>query len=165
MHWVHYILRASWLILHNPRYRRLLLFLGVVLLMLAAWLQTLRIFRLRKQRLSYMVWAEKQRMFKFRFYDRLIFAARNLYNPSPGSFAVILLLAIIVGGAILRFGSGNASTGEELQLITRLQNLDAGIALVFIPFTIFAVGLSARRTEFREALDEYQVAENCILRA
>ncbi|MGB2678013.1 MAG: hypothetical protein WAN12_13100 [Candidatus Acidiferrum sp.] len=162
MHWVHYVLRASWLILRNLRYRRLLLFLGVVLLMLATWLQTLRIFRLRKQRLSYMVWAEKQRMFKFRFYDRLIFAARNLYNPSPGSLAVILFLAIIVGGAILWFGSGNASTGEELQLITRLQNLDAGIALVFIPFTIFAVGLSARRTESGVSAAEVLLRETYI---
>jgi hypothetical protein len=162
MHWVHSILRAFWLILFTLLNPHLLLFLGVVLLLLAAWLQTLRIFRLRKQRLSYMVWAEKQRMFKFRFYDRLIFAARNLYNPSPGSLAVILLFAIIVGGAILWFGSGNASTGEELQLITRLQNLDAGIALVFIPFTIFAVGLSARRTESGVSAAEVLLRETYI---
>src|ERR1700730_4578735 len=110
MHWVHSILRAFWLILFTLLNPHLLLFLGVVLLLLAAWLQTLRIVRLRKQRLSYMVWAEKQRMFKFRFYDRLIFAVRNLYNPSPGSLAVILLFAIIVCGEMLWFGSGNAST-------------------------------------------------------
>lgn len=101
-------------------------------------------------------------MFKFRFYDRLIFAARNLYNPSPGSLAVILLLAIIVGGTILWFGSSKASTGEELQLITRLQNLDAGIALVFIPFTIFAVGLSARRTESGVSAAEVLLRETYI---
>jgi hypothetical protein len=127
--------------------RRYLIHTVIGLLALAAVLIVWRIVSRWKQQLSYLIWKEKNRIFGYRFYDHVLSYLRDIYNPSFSSASIIFAAILTVWGSALYFRSSTPSTTEESQLITRLQNLDSGIALVFVPFTIFAVGLSSRRTE------------------
>lgn len=127
-----------------------------------AFLVGLAIFDKRKSTLTRLIWNEKRKMFGYRFYYPSGLFLRNLYDPSLGSVATILLLVVAAWAAVSRFQPGGPSNQAESSLIARLQTLDAGIALVFVPFTIFAVGLSSRRTESAISTAEVLLKETFI---
>jgi hypothetical protein len=56
------------------------------------------------------------------------------------------VLPLLTAWWVLLYWSRISPTSDALQLITRLQQLEVGIATVFVPLMIFAVGLSVRRT-------------------
>jgi hypothetical protein len=147
MNWTQVVSKTVSLLPHGTFDRWLLIFSVTACILVLAFLVGLAIFDQRKSTLTRLIWNEKRKMFGYRFYYPSALFLRNLYDPSLGSVAAILLLVAAAWGGISRFQSGGPPSSAESSLIARLQTLDAGIALVFVPFTIFAVGLSSRRTE------------------
>jgi hypothetical protein len=142
---IRYIARTLWSFSHTTFGRYLLtICLAVLILTGFAWGVAV-VIRRRKQRLTYLIAAEKRKIIPYRVYDHLVSTLRDIYSPSLSSLAIIILLLFVPWFLVFRLTA--VPTADDLQLIARLQVLDTGIALVFVPFTLFAVGLSSRRTE------------------
>jgi hypothetical protein len=145
MNWVQSIAKILRLLPHNAFDRRLVLISVCASRVTLVFLLVLELVDKRKMQLSYLIRKEKRRIFGHRAYFRFLHVLRDIYYPSVSSTSIICGASLIAW--ILVFRSQFATSAEEMQLVARLQNLDAGIALVFVPFTIFAVSLSSRRTE------------------
>ena len=162
MCWHRHILRALWLLPRLFLGRNLFIPAVAIIFVITGVFVASQIVLRWKRRLSYLIWAEKKKIFRYRVYDRVISRIRDIYNPSFSSVAIIFALVFIVWASALYVQPASPSTNDESQLITRLQSLDAGIALVFVPFTIFAVGLSSRRTESGVNAAEVLLSETYI---
>lgn len=97
------------------------------------------------QRLSYLVKRRKAEIYQNPFYVRLKHTLSDFYNPSLRSLLIVFVLSL----ASWIFSSWRKSplSTDDIQLIGRLQAIEIGIALIFVPFTVFVIGLSSRRTE------------------
>jgi hypothetical protein len=84
---------------------------------------------------------------------------RDFYYP-PKALKIVLPLDFLWWGVL--FWLRVSPTAANLQVIARLQQLEVGIALVFVPLMIFAVGLSARRSVSGLNLAEVLLAETYL---
>src|ERR1700733_6134706 len=98
-----------------------------------------------EQRLSRLIKQRKKEIYKYSLSERGKKIFIDLYNPSFVSIASVLFLAFLSGFAA--YYRDAKLTPEEVQLIVRLQALEIGIALIFVPITVFVIGLSSRKTE------------------
>jgi len=140
----------------------LLVFAAIGLVSVTAFLVVLAISDKREGTLSHLVRNEKRKMFGYGFYYPSSLFFRDIYDPSGKSLAVIVLFVLLAWAAISRLQPSGGPSDVESSLIARLQTLDAGIALVFVPFTIFAIGLSSRRTESAINMAEVLLKETFI---
>ena len=97
----------------------------------------------RGKRLSRLIRRERDSVYRPRLWDRLYELLLDCYYPPK---ALQLVLPLLIAWWTMLYGLRVSPTAEALQLITRLQQLEVGIALVFVPLMIFAVGLSVRRS-------------------
>jgi hypothetical protein len=113
----------------------------------------------RGKRLSRLIRRERKSVYRLRLWDRLYELVHDCYYP-PQALQLVLPLVCVWWGTLswLRV----TPTTATLQLITRLQQLEVGIALVFVPLMIFAVGLSARRSVSGLNIAEVLLAETYL---
>jgi hypothetical protein len=69
---------------------------------------------------------------------------QDIYYPSLRSLAIVGILLSIIH-VLIRW-SAQCHASDESARVARLQPIGIGIALIFVPITVFAVGLSSRRT-------------------
>ncbi len=94
--------------------------------------------------------------FKLRAYEWL----RGIYYPSTASLTIVAgLLAVAFAWALW---NGRCANSADLAKIARLQPLGVGIALVFVPITVFVVGLSSRKTPSGVSLAEILLKETYL---
>lgn len=118
---------------------------GVILaaLVLSILLVRRRRRTLEPRALSTLIKQEKKRIYPYSIKQNISDRARDLYYPSR--FHVLITAFLLAFWfAVCMWQPG--ATDDQRQFIVRLQQLDVGVALVFVPLTIFAIGLSARRT-------------------
>jgi hypothetical protein len=114
----------------------------------------------QEQQLSYQIRQRKKAIHQDAFYSRFRSTLIDLYNPSVGSITIICSLVAILG--MMGFSPGIAPTTDELVLIARRQAIELGIALLFVPFTVFVIGLSSRRTESGVTIAEVLLKETFL---
>lgn len=151
------IIERLWRVLLN---RKLVAASVAALVMIAVIWLTVEILKRRKQRLTYLISAEKRRIMGYRFYEPLFSTFCGIYDPSPTSLGIVAAVVLIIWAMVLRF-AGSPGTGE-LQSVSGMQRLETGIALIFVPFTLFAVGLSSRRTDAGVSAAEVLLRETWI---
>ena len=103
--------------------------------------------RLRKgrgDRLTTLIGRKKKGLQGHGLRQRVMSIVANAYFPSAESVAAVALVLASVFVVILYGDSITART--PIPVLTRLTNIETGIALIFIPITIFVVGLSSRRS-------------------
>jgi hypothetical protein len=98
----------------------------------------------RRNRLTARIKEEKRRLQGYSLGQRIMATVAGAYFPSAGSVAVI---AVVLGFAVAVILYADGRTARtEIPVLTRLTNIETAIALIFIPITIFVVGLSSRRS-------------------
>lgn len=85
---------------------------------------------------------------------------RDLYYPSTASVTTVGALLAFVFFMVL--WTKRFTAHADLTNIARLQPLEVGIALVFVPITVFAIGLSSRRTPSGVSLAEVLLKETYL---
>jgi hypothetical protein len=113
----------------------------------------------RGTRLSRLIRHERKSVYRLRLWDRMQELLRDFYYP-PKALKIVLPLDFLWWGVL--FWLRVSPTAANLQVIARLQQLEVGIALVFVPLMIFAVGLSARRSVSGLNLAEVLLAETYL---
>jgi hypothetical protein len=113
----------------------------------------------RGKRLSRLVRRERNSLYRLRLWDRLCGLLRDCYYPPK---ALQLVLPLLIAWWVVLYWLRVSPTSEALQLITRLQQLEVGIAMVFVPLMIFAVGLSVRRSVSGLNVAEVLLAETYL---
>jgi len=93
--------------------------------------------------LSTLIKQEKKRIYPYSIKQDIYDRVRELYYPS-GALVLITLLLLACWFVVCMWQP--SASEDQRQFIVRLQQLDVGVSLVFVPLTIFAIGLSARRT-------------------
>jgi len=113
----------------------------------------------RGKRLSRLIRRERKNVYKLPVWDRLYALLLDCYYPPK---ALQLVLPLLIAWWALLYWLRVSPTSEALQLITRLQQLEVGIAMVFVPLMIFAVGLSVRRSVSGLNVAEVLLAETYL---
>lgn len=98
-----------------------------------------------ERRLRGLIKQERKRLSKERrFRDSLSDWFRDIYYPSATSVLIISSFLVIIH-LLTRWNAYCAKTPDTAN-VARLQPLGVGVALIFVPVTVFAIGLSSRRT-------------------
>jgi hypothetical protein len=103
-----------------------------------------RITRGRGNRLTAHIREERKSLRRHSLWQYARSTVVNAYFPSGGSVAAIALALGCVFAII--FYTDSITTQAPIAVLTRLTTIEAAIALIFIPITIFVVGLSSRRS-------------------
>ena len=100
--------------------------------------------RKRENRLSTLIGKERKRLQGYSVWHRLKSTVTNAYFPSTKSIAAVVVVLGIALTVILYIDRITAQAATPV--LARLTTIETGIALIFIPVTIFVVGLSSRRS-------------------
>ncbi len=103
-----------------------------------------RLKKKRKNQLTALIEEEKRRLQGYGLGRRIMATVVDAYFPSARSVAAVAVVLCVVVAVIVYSDRRTAQT--ETPVLTRLTNIETAIALIFIPITIFVVGLSSRRS-------------------
>ena len=107
----------------------------------------IKMYKPRRSKISFLSSLEFRKIYKQSAWQRIKREFGEIYLPSWASgtlLAASLSLVFVVALAVQYFAGSIENSSAS---IGSLQSLDAGIALIFVPITTFAIGLSSRRTE------------------
>jgi hypothetical protein len=96
-----------------------------------------------EKRLSGLIRREKRQIRRVAFKTWTFDWIRDIYYPSPRSFTLIGLAALVEWLVVRPL---HGVWPSDIPHLAKLQALETGIALVFVPITVFAIGLSSQRT-------------------
>ncbi len=97
-----------------------------------------------EKRLTTLIKEERKRLYKRPLADKISDWLRDIYYPSVRSLVIITSLLGVA--LLLTFWNAHCAPVSDAAKVAKLQPVAIGVALIFVPITVFAIGLSSRRT-------------------
>lgn len=98
----------------------------------------------RANRLTKLISEERKKLQGYGHWHGLKSTFANAYFPSAKSVSAVFVALVVIFAVILSIDG--VTVQAPTPVLARLTTIETGIALIFIPITIFVVGLSSRRS-------------------